>query len=728
MEQKEIKIVTILSILIGLTLSISLLAAYPYIMKYTIEDISVPIYFTVLMSILLLIISPMYLYLERHNPILSRVRPKKVRKDKKDKNDKKRKRFKSKRRWELPKKRKRILQVSFVSILILSIIGVFIYFSLSNPDFAKIFEQFTVPIMLILGLEIAVPVLFIVSFFLKRRFKVLTRVYSLLTLISLVSFYFYIPYIPINITPNHPDPFWNEGIVTHILPSASHNRIIIKASFDIPVLNPHLLINGADINGEKMDSRGYFWRFDAQNLTANTTYQLSLHAGGIPLCSSWPLKTFPDPNADVDHLRMVVFTGSGGHDACRSWYGMGQMPLSLRKKLLNRALDFNPDILIGTGDQIYYDIQYGKGPNILGQSRRAIQYNGRFIPYLPVLGTSNEIVLKNAVDCQISYLYGTACRSIPTYFILDDHDYFANDEANPENEIDGSLLFVWEKPTVEAGISFPPNPFLLELGKVARRFYLPEFLPDDTRPTDLPDTNLFGSAENTSECFGTLRYGNLVEGLIYDVRRYVTLTGWNASFIPPKAEEWMIDRMQAEDADYLVHISPISYGWSAGKWLSWYPDIKTTVDGQPTLTKLEYKYAWQPGWLRQHDRILNASFNMENATDLFLCGDMHTQTAGYILRSGKLDFSSDPIPSVLVGSLGADGGSYPSGGLRGIEAIPPNDLIVAEWLPSYEKSGFVVVDFTPSDVTVSFFGWRMDMDSVDEIDLLPPHFIFKIAR
>ncbi len=62
-----------------------------------------------------------------------------------------------------------------------------------------------------------------------------------------------------------------------------------------------------------MDTRGYFWRFDAQNLTANTTYQLLLHAGPIPLCSSWPLKTFPDPNADVDHLRIVIFTGSGGH-------------------------------------------------------------------------------------------------------------------------------------------------------------------------------------------------------------------------------------------------------------------------------------------------------------------------------------------------------------------------------------------------------------------------------
>jgi hypothetical protein len=716
MEKKEVKLLTIASILLGLTLSISLLASYQEIMKYSVRDVSVPIYFTVLMAILILVMTPSYLYLERYNPLLSRIKPKKV---------------KEKKPGRLSKKRKRILEATIISILLLSIIGVFTYFYITNYDFAKIFEQFTAPIMIITGLEISVPILFIWSFFLKKKFKVLARLYSLLTLISLVSFYFYIPYIPIYIEANHPDPLWNHGVVTHILPSASHNRIIIKTSFDIPVYNPQLRIEGKEIDGEMMDTRGYFWRFDAQNLTANTTYQLLLHAGPVPLCSSWPLKTFPDPNSDVDHLRIVVFTGSGGNEATRSWYEMGQMPLSIRKKILNRALDFDPDIIIGTGDQIYYDLYFGKGPNILGQSRRAIQHNGRFIPYLPVLGTTNEIFLKNAVDSQISYLYGTACRSIPTYFILDDHEYFVNDEANAEDDIDWSLLFVWADPTVQKGISFPPNPILLELGRVARRLYLPEFLPDENRPLDLLDTNLDGSAENTSECFGTLRYGKLVEGLLYDLRRYVTLTGLtgaNATFLPPKAEDWLVDRMEAEDTEYVINISPISYGWSAGKWLSWYPDVKIKVDGEPTLSKFKYKFAWQSGWFQQHNRILNASFNMENATDLFLCGDMHTQAAGYILRSGELDFSSDPIPSVLVGSLGADGGAYPSGGLRGIEAMPPNDLLVAEFLPSYEKSGFVVADFTHTDITISFFGWRMDMDNIDEIDTLLPHYIFKIPR
>jgi hypothetical protein len=274
---------------------------------------------------------------------------------------------------------------------------------------------------------------------------------------------------------------------------------------------------------------------------------------------------------------------------------------------------------------------------------------------------------------------------------------------------------------------------MMELGRAAQKLYLPEFLPDQNRPLTLPGTNRSGRALNTSECFGTLRYGKLLEGLMYDVRRYVTgdyidVASENASFIPQDAENWIKSRMKAEDTDYIINISPISYGWSAGKWLSWYPDIKTKINGYPTLTKDIEKYAWQEGWFKQHNRILNASFNMENATDLFLCGDMHTQAGGFINKSGNLDFTSDPIPSVLVGSLGANGGSYPSGGLRGIEAMPPIDLVVDETLPSYEKSGFVVADFSQDNITINYYGWRLSMDKVEEIEILSSHFTFIIER
>jgi len=727
MNKQDAQKLTIVSIILGLFFSISLMLSYPAIMKSTVNDITVPTLFSILITILILVLTPSYLYLDQYYLKLWRAQYNQPK-------EKERKIFKLKRRLNLSRKQKIIILIFFLFVIIGGLSGALTYYIITDPEIAKIFKQFTVPIMIILSLELSVPILLISSFFLKQKYKNITRLFSFSILFTLLSFYFFIPYIPINLSPNHPDTNWDHGSVVHILPTASHDRFLMKVSFEHPISNPSLNVSGTIVSGDMMDTRGYFWRFDAQNLSANTTYQLTLRDDfNNLLCDPWPLKTFPDPNSEPDHLRMVVYTGSGGHDACRSWYEMGQLPLSVRQKIINRAMDFDPDVVIGTGDQIYYDIQYGKGPQILGQSRRAIQFNGRFMPSQSVLGTQNEATLKNAVDCQISYLYGTALKSTPTYFILDDHDYFANDEANKENSIDPSLLFVWANPTVEKGISFPPNEFMMELGRAAQKLYIPEFLPDANRPLTLNGTNLSGRALNTSECFGTLRYGNLVEGLLYDVRRYVTgdymgVSSENASFIPESAESWLIDRMKAEDTDYVIHISPISYGWSAGKWLSWYPDIKTKINGRPTLTKDIEKYAWQEGWFEQHNRILNASFNMENATDLFLCGDMHTQAGGFINKSGDLDFTSDPIPSVLVGSLGANGGSYPSGGLRGIEAMPPVDLTVDEELPSYEKSGFVVVDITKDNITINYYGWRLSMDRVEEIDALESHFTFTIEK
>ncbi|MBD3197287.1 MAG: hypothetical protein GF317_19690 [Candidatus Lokiarchaeota archaeon] len=628
--------------------------------------------------------------------------------------------------------KKTIIALAFLIILVATL--ALLLPLVIDYDVSKTLEQFTPPLMIIMALQISVPVFLIFSFFLKKKFKNLARLYGFSILFSLFAFYFYVPYIPIYLSPNHPDPNWNHGSVVHILPAASHDRFLIKTSFKTPVQNPRLNVSGTLINGTMMDTRGYFWGFDVQGLSSNTSYVMQLLDNiDDSLCDPWPLKTFPNPEADTEHLRLVVFTGSGGHDACRNWYGMGQMPLALRQKLINKAMEFQPDAVIGTGDQIYYDIKYGKTPQNLGQSRRAIQFNGRFDPSIGVLGTPNEGVLKKAVDCQISYLYGSALRSTPTYFILDDHDYFANDEANAEDSLGLEMLLVWNSPFSEKGISFPPEDFLMELGRTAQKMYLPEFLPDSNRPIDLPDTNLPNNFENTSECFGTLRYGNLVEGLLYDVRRYVTgdylnVSAVNASFIPDKAEQWLKNRMESEDTDYIINISPISYGWSAGKWLSWYPDVKTKINGQPALTTDIEKYAWQEGWFKQHNRILNYSYNMENATDLFLCGDMHTQTAGFIKESGDLNFTDNPVPSVLVGSLGANGGSYPSGGLRGIEAAPPVDLIVEEDLPSYEKSGFVVVDIFKSNITVNFYGWRLSIDPIEQIDSLTSHHTFVVQR
>ena len=75
--------------------------------------------------------------------------------------------------------------------------------------------------------------------------------------------------------------------------------------------------------------------------------------------------------------------------------------------------------------------------------------------------------MQRAVGPQIADLYGTMLRSLPVFFLQDDHDYFEDDAADD---------FV---------VTFPPDPFMLELGRATQHLYYPEFLPDADRPLGL---------------------------------------------------------------------------------------------------------------------------------------------------------------------------------------------------------------------------------------------------
>jgi len=622
-----------------------------------------------------------------------------------------------------------IIKLSLVIGVGISIITALIVVVFSGTfPVSTLIEFIYSPIMLIITIEFLTFGLLLAALFPSKKWR-WSLIKSAICVFFLLSFFntMIISTMPVLMTVNHPDSEWNSGYVVHILPAVNDNRILLKTSFLIPITNPRLNVNGTYFSGEKTDTYGYFWCFNAFNLLSNTTYQLILeNALGQRLCDPWTIKTFPSSNSTPNHLRILAFTGSGGHDACRSWYGTGQIPLYIRQLLLNKALSLEPDIIIGSGDQIYYDVRYGVSSKNMGDSIRAIAYNGRLNPFIDVLGTANEIVLRNAVGPQIAYLYGTACRSIPTYFILDDHDYFANDDAVEKFSVNFQLLMAGLDPFIFPCVTFPPDEFSLKLCRAAQKLYLPEFLPDENRPLSLPSTGASDRSENVSECFGTVRYGNLLEGLLYDVRRYVTLTGASATFIPTDVENWIINRTLTANTTYLINFSPISVGWSAGKWLSWYPDVRSEINGQPVLTNDTSKYLWQEGWFEQHNRLLNASFATQNSTPLFVCGDMHAQTAGMILKSGSLDFSTNPIPSLLTGSLSVDGGGFPSGGLRGIEATPPNDLQVFQNLTSYEKAGFVLMDITSTRIQIDFYAWRLGLDLIQMIPNLQPHFTFTI--
>jgi len=83
---------------------------------------------------------------------------------------------------------------------------------------------------------------------------------------------------------------WNQGQLAHLIPTASAERLLIKASFKTPLTGaPRLTIDGEALTGVRTDSAGRFWLFDATSLRPDTRYELRLtDPGGRPLCDAWP--------------------------------------------------------------------------------------------------------------------------------------------------------------------------------------------------------------------------------------------------------------------------------------------------------------------------------------------------------------------------------------------------------------------------------------------------------
>ena len=141
-----------------------------------------------------------------------------------------------------------------------------------------------------------------------------------------------------------------------------------------------------------------------------------------------------------------------------------------RRKLLLTGLSYKPDAMIAIGDHVYWDLRSPVGSVMLGNAPEAQKLVGQFTRDMPVLGTDNERKLKLVATPQICDLYGTDLRSMPVFFVQDDHDYFENDEAT------------------EQMVTFPPDDFMLRLARATQRLYYPEFLPDSGRPIGLPSS------------------------------------------------------------------------------------------------------------------------------------------------------------------------------------------------------------------------------------------------
>ena len=497
---------------------------------------------------------------------------------------------------------------------------------------------------------------------------------------------------------------WDRGLVRHLLPTVSDSRMMVKVSFDAPLEGePHLRIGDFTVRGRMGDTRGEHWHFYATELAPGRQYLLSLmDSKGRALCQPWELATFPRPDARPDRFRLLIYTCAGGHEVHKF------LPTLVRNRLLRRGLSFEPDAMVANGDHIYWDLLAPIGSRLLGASPEAVKLVGTFDRSAKALGSDNETVLKNVAGPQIVPVYGTDFRSTPVFFLQDDHDYFDNDEAT--NEI----------------VTFPPSYFMLQLARATQNLYYPEFLPDASRPLGLPWSSAGDRAWGVSESFGTLRYGQLAEILLYDVRRTQTLAGPSAVYLDHTVETWLKARTAATDVAHVVHVPSNPPGWTAGKWGEWYPDVLGR-DGK--LTANEPKPYWQSGWLKQHDRLIEAISGMKGRVPLVISGDLHAIAIGRMLRSGNLDLKANPVNVMLSGPIGCRPGplGWPSG-RRGTGAQPPAHLDMEEQVKPIEQHGFTIADFTQYKVVLRMFKWDIKTQPVEAIDTLQPFHTAELAR
>src|SRR5215831_18359979 len=70
---------------------------------------------------------------------------------------------------------------------------------------------------------------------------------------------------------------WDAGSLRHILPQVSDTRMLVKASFNTPLVSePSLRVGDTTVRGRMSDTRGEHWQFHANGLRPGQRYMLSL--------------------------------------------------------------------------------------------------------------------------------------------------------------------------------------------------------------------------------------------------------------------------------------------------------------------------------------------------------------------------------------------------------------------------------------------------------------------
>ena len=476
--------------------------------------------------------------------------------------------------------------------------------------------------------------------------------------------------------------------IRHILPTVTDTVFSISVSVAKPRSALDLSVDGKTVAGTRIDSKGRFWSFTAEGLTPARTYELQLSDNNGAFGDPWPLRTFPHHDSAAETFKLLAFTCAGGADGLGLPGKQFFKPHRFRQKLFAEGLGQQPHAVIAIGDHIYYDLRGEEHPAIGRNSRWLKYFSGKYFSWFygsfdrskPVIGTENEEVLIRIGDEQIASLYGTRFRSTPIYFLSDDHDYFENDDAEPEM------------------VTFPPDDFSRAAHAAMADLYYPT-LPGASRP-------------EWRRAFGSLRYGRLFEASLYDCAGHLSV-GENAKLIPEEAEQWLTDRIKHSSATHYAMVPSHPFGWTAGKWREWYPDVvappgftgvvtnelMTGVQGD--LSVEAQKYFWQKGWWEQHQRLMTALASRQKGSGMIFSGDIHAQGAVSIKSSGDLTFEP-PVTSFLVGPVSTSDGTWPSAA-RGIVANTPKWLSIDELLVTQEVNGFALFEFTTSTAAARLF-------------------------
>ena len=501
---------------------------------------------------------------------------------------------------------------------------------------------------------------------------------------------------------------WNAADLAHLIPSANHEQFLIKASFtrtlDTP---PRLRIENTQIDGSQTDTAGRFWQFRVTGLQSATDYAMELEqTDDGARTDPWSIRTFPAPGENVERFRIFTYTCAGGNERLEMADGEPFfLNMQDRRRLLRRGLSFNPDVVIANGDHIYWDqrTSYNKPGVFGGPWIEMFEEYGSLDSNEPMLGSANEDILTRVVDDQVVTLYGVTLRSVPSYFLSDDHDLLENDEAN------------------DTLVTLPPDRHMVDAARTTQRLYYPEFLPDPTRDRWLPGSYV-GRNDDLSEVYGTLRYGTLFECLLYDTKRYVSLKGSSATIVPPEVEAWLARRAAASDTRHQVHMPGTPIGWSAGKWCEWYPDAMQANGSLGTATPKPY---WQAGWWAQHQRIMEMLSAQRSRAPVIMSGDLHASSCGRIIVSGDLNVANNPVHTLCVGTLGSSGPGFPTR-FRGVATGVPTNVTMEEMIAPLEKNGFSIIDVTPGRMRVRFYAWTPPEPSRD-IDTMGPLYDYEIT-